>query len=116
MTNTEGDWLIAAHISQLLELLEAHPEFSEPFIDGDASVLVTRTGFTFNEFQPKPLMFYAAPMTEEAEAVVLVSSAREACRLFFDGLDRTPEAMAEWVDGKHELVVRDNVARVRRRQ
>ncbi len=61
MANTAGDWQIARHITALLELLEANPEFSKSFIDGDGRIGITRLGYTFETFEDRPTTFFAAP-------------------------------------------------------
>ena len=116
MSNTPGDWEIARHVTALLELLEANPEFSKAFIEGDGRIGVTRLGYTLERFEDRPTTFYAAPFDGKAEEWLLVTSARKACKIFFDGLERTPEALKRWNEDKHELAVRPNGAKLRRQQ
>ena len=114
--NTNGDWSIAQHVTRLLEALESSPGFSEKFLNGDGSVIVTRSGFTFSEFEDRPEAFYPAPIDGEATGTLRVSSARHACNVFFERLERTPEASTKWDSGEYELVVRKETAELRRIQ
>ena len=116
MANTAGDWEIARHVTALLELLEANPEFSKSFLNGDGRIGMTILGYTIETFEDRPTTFFAAPFDGEAEGILLVSSARKACKLFFDGLERTPSALKTWKENKHELAVRPSGAKLRRQQ
>ena len=81
--STDGDWSIARHVQSLLEALEASSTFSESFLHGDAAVIVTRSGYTFSNFEGRPEVFYPSPIDEEAAGSLRCKSARrarESCR------------------------------------